>query len=123
MTTDTLTLTDFLLARIAEGEEVVRRAKRYDLDKWTFVDAELLSFPPPTRTITTVGRVLADCEAKRRIAEEHALSSDGIYTGCSLCDHNCETGGDLYRDGPCNTLRFLAAVYADHPDYRDEWRP
>jgi hypothetical protein len=24
---------------------------------------------------------------------------------------------------PCDTLKLLALPYADHPDYRDEWRP
>ena len=29
--------------------------------------------------------------------------------------------GDPY--GVERTLRHLASIYADHPDYRDEWRP
>ncbi|WP_434744798.1 DUF6221 family protein [Streptomyces sp. A-14] len=33
-----------------------------------------------------------------------------------VCDH-CE------RAAPCPDLRDLAAVYADHPDYQQEWRP
>ena len=42
-------------------------------------------------------RVLAECDAKRRIVERRN-----------------------HLDGP--TLRALAAVYADHPDWREEWK-
>ena len=52
-------------------------------------------------------RVLAEVETKRRIiarVENHAflMGRDEIH-------------GDL--------LRLLALTYADHPDYREEWRP
>lgn len=55
------------------------------------------------------GRVLADVDAKRRI----------IGT-CQYWLHDNEHGVD-----PCaaETLRLLALPYADHPDYREEWRP
>lgn len=42
-------------------------------------------------------RVLAECAAKRRLVEASA--------------------------GNEKVLRILAEAYADHPDYRDEWRP
>jgi hypothetical protein len=52
-------------------------------------------------------RVLAECDAKRRIIELQR--------------------NDL-RDDPQDweadeVLRLLALPYADHPDYRAEWRP
>lgn len=46
-------------------------------------------------------RVLAECEAKRRIVE---WASDGE--------------GEFHWS---TVLAPLAAVYADHPDYREEW--
>lgn len=58
-------------------------------------------------------RVLAECEAKRRIVEEYqdALSvvNPGDFTdGC--------------RSGLEYACHALASVWPDHPDYRDEWR-
>jgi hypothetical protein len=88
-----LTLTEFLLARIAEDEAVARAT----IDELAFLG------PPRTR-----GRAIADCEAKKRIVERFARhSQSGTSRECRRCD----------------TLRDLASVYADHPDYRAEWKP
>ena len=55
-------------------------------------------------------RVLADCEAKRRIVETaNALLVDT----CDL-QHSCEAE---------DILSALALPYADHPDYDEAWRP
>ena len=67
----------------------------------------------PARYIVAVDyqRVLADCAAKRRIiaayldVESHRSQND-LAAG-----NNMET-----------VVREVAAVYADHPLYRDEWR-
>ncbi len=53
-------------------------------------------------------RVLAECEAKRRIVALHPE----VLTICQAC-------GEPY---PCRTIEALAAVYADHPDYDEAWR-
>jgi hypothetical protein len=34
-----------------------------------------------------------------------------------------ELGDDLGGDGLGAAVRHLAAVYSDHPDYRQEWAP
>lgn len=69
-------------------------------------------------------RVLADVEAKRRILDEHTIEqSYGIgpemtrvkIDVCSTCRNK--------HGIPCITVRLLALPYADHPDYREEWRP
>lgn len=94
-------------------------------------------------------RVLADVAAKRRIIElheptyppggpiygvhwehVHVRGANGEITGdrefavensepdppdwCNQCANRC---------APCPTLRLVAMPYADHPDYREEWRP
>lgn len=61
---------------------------------------------------TGPARVLAECEAKRQIVAAHA--DDHKFCGDEVI---------LEPGAPCDTLLTLAAVYADHPDYRDEWRP
>lgn len=51
-------------------------------------------------------RVLAECEAKRRIVGYHSVPDPHDHgEGCPGCD----------------TMRALALPYADHPDYRAEW--
>lgn len=58
-------------------------------------------------------RVLAECRAKRAIVADHEETMiNGASWGCKV---------DSYRPGKCPTLRTLAAVYKDHPDYRQEW--
>ena len=55
-------------------------------------------------------RVLAECEAKRRIIETARLMIDR-YAGGMLLDFARET------------IRIQALPYADRPGYREEWRP
>jgi len=55
-------------------------------------------------------RVLADITAKRRILEEHAPGRD-----------RCDEHDASFRTIPCPTILALATVYADHPDYHEEW--
>ncbi|WKD36519.1 DUF6221 family protein [Streptomyces xanthophaeus] len=58
-------------------------------------------------------RVLAEVDAKRRIVDtcEEALADDnGMYF----------TG---WAHGLGRAVCLLALPYADHPDYREEWRP
>lgn len=107
-----MTLVEFLLARIAEDEEVAR------------VCAEM--FPPPWE--------VAECEAKRRVVELH--HPDRHLENWYWMDRKCAEcrkpwhkymPGKLPTDiGPekgCPTLRLLALPYVDHPDYDEAWRP
>ena len=88
-------LADFLLARIAEDEAL---------------DSDICG--------ASSQRVRRECEAKRRIAAEHDRLNGSVCSSC-IEDYDYDSG---LRDWPCATYRALAAVYADHPDYRDEWR-
>lgn len=67
-------------------------------------------------------RVLRDIEAKRAIVDLHHFGStpDGF--------RYCRTCGSGEPDEhptawPCDTLRHLAAVYADRDGYNPEWAP
>lgn len=68
-------------------------------------------------------RVLREVEAKRRIVECHepwtAANGDIICGRCGREHIDGRPGGHF----PCQTLRLLALRYADHPSYREEWRP
>jgi hypothetical protein len=96
-------LTEFLLARIAEDEAAADRLFfRRELAPPIFAGD-----PPRYGYYTVRDRVLAECEAKRRIVEVAAwLLQDG--TRAQLTAHQL--------------LGALALPYADHPDYREEWR-
>jgi hypothetical protein len=153
-----MTLSEFLLARIAEDEEVARTASGGTVigepynwrpvdtgDEWApnvdlrNGDVEVLvalrpGLPRPANVMSGYwgqvvslaegaganenlspesdlaahiarhdpARVLAECEAKRRIVEMHAYQEEHFTP---------------------DELRALALPYADHPDYREEWRP
>jgi hypothetical protein len=116
------TLTDFLLARIAEDETRVSEG---------FMNAMGVRSSKTLRTWTSAsraaglwdqGRLLRECEAKRRIVERHSETVECGNVGCQrrgLSGLHCLACDD---ESPCPDLRDLAAVYVDHPDYRDEWR-
>jgi hypothetical protein len=96
VTTSTLTLANFLLARIAEDEALLGDGPYSSLRLAAQENAE---------------RWRAECEAKRRIVELawHHFGEDDYAWGME------HAKGEV--------LKLLAVPYADHPDYRDEWRP
>jgi len=94
-------LTEFLLARIAEDEERGRSL----VMQWHDVGNACQSCG------TDGKRVLAECEARRRIVAEHSPVDP-----CDAHDANFQTV-------LCDTLRLLALPYADHADYDERWRP
>lgn len=95
-------LTEFLLARIAEDEEAARSCEDWpECDPVYGCQAHLLP-----------SRALAECEAKRHILEI-AVPTVGV-------SNDFARGWDV---GTSFAVRLLAEVYADHPDYREEWRP
>lgn len=84
-------------------------------------------------------RTLREVEAKRALlgdltAERHDVVEDCWYTCAAATeeDDGGESCDDTKRGGPCNcgrdarvnrSLRLLAQPFADHADYREEWRP
>jgi hypothetical protein len=140
VTAQTATLADFLLARIAEDEAVAREIASYDPSfGWGSNGFSRHHEAFGERFIPD--RVLAECEAKRRIVALHPI--DGSLRG-PVTDNKfdvCACGPDLWpveerpngkwgyvpepENGdfyPCGTLKALALPYADHPDFRPEWR-
>lgn len=73
-------------------------------------------------------RVLREVEAKRAILELHQgdaseYGGSGYRAGemaCRMCGADDGWWGVAW---PCPTILALAAVYSDHPDYRQEWKP
>jgi hypothetical protein len=99
-----LTLSEFLMARIAEDEALWELAVDADL---AFVAGPgRLKAVPPTDFSR---RMLADAAAKRAIVEHYQWT--------------VEVEGGGAENTAAHIIRVLAAVYADHDDYRDEWKP
>ncbi|MCW2300717.1 DUF6221 family protein [Rhodococcus erythropolis] len=78
-------------------------------------------------------RILREVAAKRAVVVEHKLvpaknvwgESTGGF-GCELCDStpDLDLGGiEIERSDGCKTLRTLAVIFSDHPDFDEEWRP
>lgn len=105
----------FLLARIADDV----RSVRADL-------GDGHTDPRPHGRGGISSRLLAECDAKWRIVDDHwhlpSTTDDGRlhYMDCEVC---VEAGGYARRGGWCLTLRALALPYASHPEYRRQWRP
>jgi hypothetical protein len=132
-------LADFLLARIAEDEALARQVIT-DIDadeqgRWEWVEypyeggspqrlgslAESKSGYDPGWGWTELvnhydpARVLAECEAKRRIVERY------LDTKAEAERHDNEYAAEWL--GLETALEILTLPYADHPDYREDWRP
>lgn len=110
MSTDQPTLTEFLLARIAEDEAVAREA----------IDCGPEWVHEAMRYGANPARVLAECEAKRRIVEYR-------YSWNLEAERMSEPPfGPIFEakvSAADAVLRALALPYADHPDYDEVWRP
>lgn len=93
--------------------------------------APLLPVDTGNLLVEVADRMEREAEAQKRIVAEHAP----IGLTCRTCcgegvlevhwDGEEETTEEIRNDlmAPCPTVRLLAVPYADHPDYRDDWRP
>lgn len=107
-------LTEFLLARIEEDEEIAR-----DAGTASSGALAVALLPEPTRLHVMTwapNRVLAECEVRRQIVKD-------------FMDYASE-----YRKAPSDfaagrrhaallAVTRLVSVYATHPDYLPEWTP
>lgn len=109
-------LVEFLLARLTEDEAAAERLRRpSEGDPWGW-QPKGVTTNDAGRVEISPARVLADVEAKRRIVDLHyEVTSDSGY--CVVCVTNDYTDEPY----PCPTIRALASVYRNHPDWREEW--
>lgn len=80
--------------------------------------------PEWRRSAWSPQRVLAELDAKLRVLELHTPIDDR-YSLTQLVCRICNDGGLPVEPAswPCLTLRLLALPHADHPAYREDWRP
>ena len=120
-------LTEFLLARIAEDEEVALSAIRQRDDEITRGVYAAGSEPQPDADQPVVWddwtggpgirmgaeRLRAECAAKRRIVESLGWYRENAGRGTASLD--ALLLAERY-------VQYLALPYADHPDFKPEWR-
>jgi len=95
-------LVEFLLREIAADEAVAQEADGTRLLAWSQHDRMVIADAGHMQTFTPT-RVLAECEAKRRIVDRaQGWEGPGWW--------------------PDDILRLLALPYADRPGFREEWR-
>lgn len=92
-------LVEFLLARIAEDQQAAN---------YTMIMTSARVWNP--------ARFRAECEARRRIVEDFQEYAADYRAAPS----DFAAGR---RHAALLAVTRIAAVYADHPDYRQEWRP
>lgn len=118
-----MTITEFLEARISQDEDHARKLAETDR-------RPILSL---ANTINHPQRLLAECAAKRAIISRHkpdrALENwYWLRRKCAECGnewHKYVSGAlptDIGPEQGCATLRAIASVYSDHPDYQEAWQ-
>lgn len=139
-------IVDFLNARLDEDERVVAPHRvyvdtdgclSYPLEQWADGEDRLPNHHNVWQRIHDPARVLREVAAKQRVLERHREVREDDHEGWLWSEWNasrgvsqpclgCWVSGD--PDSPvtehvenCPELRDLAAIYADHPDYRQEW--
>ena len=126
-------LTKFLLARIAEDEAVARAAGEPPWDEWRYDDggevyhAESLRNDPDNRGY--LNGVTCDSEGlSPSVTEEvgrHVSRHDParVLAECAAKRHQLDEAL-VWGEGCLDVIaRYMAEVYAEHADYREEWRP
>lgn len=133
-----MTITEFILARVAEKEDAARNPDVAYQPHLGACSYDLIEFGMDECVCRLPARVLAECEAKREIVErlaqaerlceanakEHAKASLGGLASqqqiTAFRTHGWELRGR--REALRYVVGVLAAVWADHADYREEWR-
>jgi hypothetical protein len=117
-------LVAFLAARLGEDEA---DAKNLAAGEGTLA----LAFAAHSEVPRKLGeRLLREVAAKRAILALHRIevtfaeSRDNDYRPVKIPEVQCFVCGwaSDVEGSACETLRNLAAVYSEHPDYGQEWR-
>jgi hypothetical protein len=119
-------LSEFLLARIAEDEAVARSAPdrdpRYADSSMAYLAWDVANEPTGEIALSKT-RVLAECEAKRRIVEMQQGAAKATIDLAPTDEPIADAIAGSMLVTATAVLKLLALPYADHPDYLEEWRP
>lgn len=133
-----MTIVEFLNARIDEEEADARAATpgRWFPEGKGVSDSDGIEFvEAPRRDVSHIARhdparVLREVTMKRDLLALHKPGKADFYDvdQCDHCADQCHSSSGLSCEEPdarypCDTVRTLATVHADHPDYQQEWKP
>jgi hypothetical protein len=139
-----ITLSEFLMARIAEDESAANAVKDVGSTAWSVrmvpeprgFDAQHVAvITDRARTMLAhhfdPARILAGCDATRMIMAIHCAyvpSGDPTYSPdwqttdwCVGCSYNSFEDIITEHIDDCPVLRALALPFANHPEFREEW--
>jgi hypothetical protein len=115
-------IAEFIGARLAEDEAsatTLRELARETIERLKeprFLGREIPAWGTWPDVEAMCIRALRDVEAKRAIIAAHAKADEWVNVSAGA------TAGyaRLIMD---DTMRAIAAIWNDHPDYREEWKP
>lgn len=124
-------LTDFLLARIAEDEEVARLGISGQEDPENGWGYEGRALTPHVGIIHEAAqaahitrwhpaRVIAECTAKRWVVEHAATAIDQANRANGRDTHDVMVNTKAITSA--TVLHHLVQVYSDHPHFNQAWR-
>lgn len=116
-------LADFLRARLDEDEQAARAAFSGQVDPEDGWGAERAEGYRHTTITPHVGMIHEPVQADHVVRWNPARVLREVAAKRALMVELDSSGGPETEDAYHVVLRRLAAVYADHPDYREEWRP
>jgi len=132
---------DDLVAFLGARYDEVQAQQENPFASWHSRDCEAIpdvwGREPGNCTCGTPARVLAEVDAKRRMVDAYLPPGADPHPGQECVNHEGQDPAEHTRDKACSrhlaaserllhsdyVLRLLALPYADHPDYRDDWRP
>jgi hypothetical protein len=113
-----MNIVEFLDARIAEDEAVASLLSKGDAGHSP--RTEVYTGTEWVTTPLTTDRLLAECKAKRAIIER-AIEIHDMIDGEWGGGHEVSKEGWQDDNPGTEVVQALAAVYADHSEYRQEW--
>jgi hypothetical protein len=144
-----ITIIEFLIARLDEREQAAKTCADAFPSPWELSDrgwlAKVTADGPVFRIVAELAQsesldgegwvgdylqhialhdpasVLRDIAAKRAVLEECAYWRDRVEASADAGLAASDYGADQYTVA-APILRHLASAYADHSDYRDEWK-
>jgi hypothetical protein len=100
----------FLLTRIADDETVARSVLGRGVHDDRPEVKEWIGLANPNRMLVWSG-------VRRRLVQLHTPDGERFEA-----DETAPVCGGCGQPMPCPTLMLLANLYADHPDFQEQWR-
>lgn len=115
-------LITFLRARLDDDQAQVRQhpeaEDRGAIAPWEIAASTATGYPSELYLRIARARVLAEVEAKRRLIRRYE-NAVAVHTALTPYTRGEDHG---YREACLDAIRDYAEIYADHPDYHQEWR-